>query len=211
MAPILGIDKVSAHGPVTITGQVQGRTGSTPELLSSLLGNLEAEIGPGRLHRLDSFGDALFKLLSFIDLKGIFFGKMADDSAGKGIPYDTLQVRNSFKDGSTSISKLHLKTPALTMDSQGTVDLVNRRLNVNADVQALGTVDKVIGFVPVLGKSGEKLTNIYLNVHGSLEDPKVAVRPAKGVVKAVVGEVEAPEKDAEGVFKDIGEGLDKLF
>ena len=72
-------------------------------------------------------------------------------------------------------------------------------------------MDKVIGFVPVLGKSGQELTNIYLNLHGSLEDPKIAVRPAKGVAKAMVGEAEAPEKDAEGVLKDLGKGLDKLF
>ncbi|UCG14574.1 MAG: AsmA-like C-terminal domain-containing protein [Deltaproteobacteria bacterium] len=201
IAPLLGYDKVSAHGPLTMTGKVAGRTGRTQELLGSLRGQVAGDMGPGRLHKLDSAGDALFKILTFIKLKGIFSGKMTDDLEGKGIPYDSLNVGVSFQDGNMSVNKLALVTPALTLDGQGTVDLVNRQLNMSAHVKTLGTEDGVLSLVPVVGKAAEQLSDVYLDVDGSLEKPKIRVRPAEGVEKAVEGEAEAPVKGVEDLFR----------
>ena len=45
----LGFDEISADGPLSVSGQLKVRTGSTRELLVSLDGNLNAEIGNGRI------------------------------------------------------------------------------------------------------------------------------------------------------------------
>lgn len=182
---ILDIDNVSARGPLTMTGRVQGSTGSTADLLGSLRGSLEAEVGGGRIYDIGPAGNALFKILSVINLKGILSGNMADNLVNKGIPFDSIKYRASFNDGIMSVEKLRLKSPGLNMDAQGTVDLVNRHLSMTADAQTLGTIDKVLGLVPVAGKTVTKLTNVYLNIKGPLEDPKISVRPAKGVTEAI--------------------------
>jgi uncharacterized protein YhdP len=201
MAALLGIDQVSYHGPLTMKGQVQGRTGSTKELLGSLRGKVAGEMGPGRLYKLDPAGEALFKMLTFINLKGIFSGEMTDDVAGKGIPYDSLKTRLSFQNGDMSVNELALVTPALTMDSKGTVDLVNKQLKMSAHVKTLGTEDGLLSLVPVAGKVAGQLSDVYLDVDGSLEKPKIRIRPAEGEEKAVEETAEAPVKGVEDLFK----------
>jgi uncharacterized protein YhdP len=185
IASILDLDNVSERGPLTMTGRVQGSTGSTADLLGSLRGSLEAEVGGGRIYNVGPAGNALFKMLSVMNLKGILSGNMVDNLVNKGIPFDSIKYRASFEDGIMSVEKLRLTSPGLNLDAQGTVDLVNQHLSMTADAQTLGTLDKVLGLVPVAGKTATKLTNVYLDIKGSLEDPEISVRPAKGVTEAI--------------------------
>ncbi|MEJ2233080.1 MAG: AsmA-like C-terminal domain-containing protein [Syntrophobacterales bacterium] len=185
IASILDLKNVSARGPLTMTGRVQGRTGSTADLLGSLRGSIEAEVGGGRIYDLGPAGNTLFKILSVINLKGFLSGKIADNLVNKGIPFDSITYRASFKDGIMSIEKLGLTSPGLNMDVQGTVDLVNRNLSMTGEAQTLGTLDKVLGLVPVAGKAAQKLTKLYLDIKGPWEDPKISVRPAKGLTEAI--------------------------
>jgi len=182
IASILDLDNVSARGPLTMTGRVQGSTGSKADLLGSLRGSLEAEVGKGRIYDVGPAGNALFQILSVINLKGILPGNMADNLVNKGIPFDSIKYRASFNDGIMSVEKLRLTSPGLNMDAQGTVDFVNRHLSMTADAQTLGTLDKVLGLVPVAGKATQKMTMVYLDIKGPLEDPKISVLHAKGVM-----------------------------
>jgi uncharacterized protein YhdP len=211
IAPLLGVDKLSVHGPFSLTGQLQGRTGSKPQLLGSLRGDLKAAAGPGRMYKLDPAGEALFQLLSFVNLKGIFTGNIIDDSVGKGIPYDSFNVGASFQEGNMSVTELLLVTPALEMDGRGRVDLVQQQLNMMAHVKTLGTVDSVLGLVPVLGKAAVSLTEIYLNVEGPLEKPKISVRPAKKLDQVGKDEAQEGEKTVDEVIRGIGKELEKIL
>jgi uncharacterized protein YhdP len=210
IAPLLGTKKVSAHGPLSLTGQVQGRTGSKSELLGSLLGNVEGVMGPGRFYKLDPAGEAIFHLLSFINLRGILSGKMAADAASKGIPYDSLKLQASFKNGNMSVNRFNLETPALTMDGQGTVDLVYRKLNMGAHVKALGTVDGLLGLVPVVGAAAESMSDVYLDLEGPVENPRISVRPTKSPTEAEKDKPEEGAKDVDDVDKVI-KGLGDVF
>ena len=125
---------------------------------------------------------------------------MADDLAEKGIPYDSLKTGVSFQDGDMSVNNLALVTPSLTMDGQGTVDLVNRQLNMSAHVKTLGTAGGLLSLVPVVGKAAERLSDVYLDVEGSLEKPKIRVRPTEGV-----------EKTADGLDEEAVRGIGDLF
>jgi uncharacterized protein involved in outer membrane biogenesis len=59
--PALGIKHLPLNGPVTIKGQLRGRTGSTGEILGSLNGKLNAPLGPGNLNRIGKAGDFMKK------------------------------------------------------------------------------------------------------------------------------------------------------
>jgi uncharacterized protein YhdP len=201
IAPLLGFDKVSAHGPLSMTGNLTGSTGHTQELLGSLRGKVAGEMGPGRFYKLDSAGEALFKILTLINLKSLLSGRMADDLAGKGIPYDSLKVGLSFINGNMSVNKLALLTPALKTDGQGTVDLVRRQLNMTAHLKTLGAANGLLSLVPVVGKTAEQLSDVYLDIAGSLEKPEIRVRPAKGAGKTVEGEADEPVKGIGDLFR----------
>ena len=140
----------------------------------------------------------------------ILSGKMAADAASKGIPYDSLKLQASFKNGNMSVNRFNLETPALTMDGQGTVDLVYRKLNMGAHVKTLGTVDGLLGLLPVVGTAAESLSDVYLDLEGPVENPRISVRPAKGPTEAEKDKPEEGAKDVDDVDKVI-KGLGDVF
>jgi uncharacterized protein involved in outer membrane biogenesis len=211
IASLLDTDKISVQAPLTMTGRLQARTGSKKDLLASLRGNLEAEAGPGRIPDIGPVGNTLFKILAFVNLQQMFSGKKLDDMAEKGIPFDSLTYQATFQDGTMDVNKLRLLSPALHLDADGNVYLVKQRLDMKAHIELLGTLDKVLDLVPVLGKAAGKLTNVYLHLEGPLEDPKIRVRPAKGITKAGKKGTQDTGKAAEDVIKEFGKGLEKIF
>ena len=60
--------------------------------------------------------------------------------------------------------------------------------------------------VPLVGKLAEDLTKIYLELNGSLKDPKIRMVEAKGIVTETVDETEslprAMGKDLKKVFSE---------
>jgi hypothetical protein len=211
IAELLHTDKMSVHGPLTMTGRLQGRTGSTKDLLASLRGNLEAEAGPGRIPDVGPAGNTLFKILTVINIQKIFSGKKLDDINKKGIPFDSLTYQATFQDGIMSANKLRLLSPALNMDADGNVFLVKESLDMKAQIELLGTVDTVLDLVPVLGQAAGQLTNVYLDLKGPWANPKIRVRPAKGITKAGKKGTKDTGKAAKDVVKEFGKGLEKIF
>jgi uncharacterized protein YhdP len=211
IASLLNTNKISVQAPLTMTGRLQGRTGSKKNLLASLRGNLEAEAGPGRIPAIGPVGNTLFKILTFVNIQRIFSGKKLNDMNKKGISFDSLTYQATFQDGTMGVNKLRLLSPALHMDADGNVYLVKERLDMNAEMELLGTVDKVLDLVPVLGKAAGKLTHVYLHLKGPLENPKIRVRPAKGITKAGKKGTQDSGKAVEDVVKELGKGLEKIF
>jgi len=211
IASLLDTDRISVQAPLTMTGRVQGRTGDTKELLTSLRGNLEAEAGPGHIPEIGPFGNTLFKILTVVNIQKLFSGKKLDDMNKKGIPFDSLTYRATFQDGTMSVNKLRLLSPALNLDADGNVFLVQEQLDMNAHVELFGTVDTLLDLVPVLGKAAGKLTNVYLDLKGPWANPKIRVRAAKGNTEAGKEGTQDTGKAAEDVIKEVGKGLEKIF
>jgi hypothetical protein len=59
---------------------------------------------------------------------------------------------------------------------------------MEADVAFLRAVDRVLGFIPLVGKTAAKLTNMYLSIQGPLEDPKVSLRRGRVIRRTIKGE-----------------------
>jgi uncharacterized protein involved in outer membrane biogenesis len=188
IAPLLGEDKISINGPLTMTGLMQGRTGSTIALLGSLRGNLDLELGPGRMFSFGPAGKTLARILRFISIQGILSGDMGKDLGNKGVPYNSIKAKNSFQGGNMKIDQLSLDSSAFELHANGEVDLVKQHLGVDADVAFFQAVNKVLGFIPLVGKTAAKFTHMYLNIQGPLEDPKVSIRRGKVIRNTVRGE-----------------------
>lgn len=210
IAPLLGVDKLPVEGPFTMTGRMRGRTGSSQDLLGSLRGNLEAEMGPGRIMKIGRTGDILVKILTLKSIKGALSGKLIDDMASMGMPFEHIKAKVSLEGGNMEVSTLGFQSDALNADAQGTVDLVNQQLDMKADLELLATVDEVLDIVPVVGKAGTGLTKMYLHVHGPLSDPKIDISPT-GIVKDEIKAVERTTKGVEKVIEGLSQGLKGLF
>jgi hypothetical protein len=72
---------------------------------------------------------------------------------------------------------------------------------MSAHVKTLGTEDGLLNLVPVAGKVAGQLSDVYLDVDGSLEKPRIRIRPAEGEEKAVEETAEAPVKGVDDLFK----------
>jgi uncharacterized protein YhdP len=208
---LVGMDEVSFEGPVTITGQIQGRTGSAEELLESLQGELEGQTGPGKILGIGQFGSTLFKMLALINFTDMVQRKSMVDLRTDGLPYDSIHATTSFKDGNMNVSALHLKGPSLEMESTSEVDLVGRQLRGSAKVTVLGSVDKGLGYVPLVGDTAANVMKTYVNIRGPWENPSIVPDPGKKAIDAAGGVVGTPGRAGKGVLKGVRKGLDKVF
>jgi hypothetical protein len=211
MTLLLGLDERPVHGPVSLTSRLKGRTGGSKDLLSSLDGTLNMEIGPGRLMKIGNVGNLLASILTFTSIKGVLSGKMLDNLVNEGIRFEHIKYKANFKGGIMNINRLFYKSDALDMNAQGTVGLLNERLNIKAELVPFGTLDKVSGFVPVAGKAAASLTKIYLDLRGSIEHPKIKTRMTKGVVKETGDAIKKSGTAVKKATDLVGKGLKKVF
>jgi len=211
MAPLFGTNKPSIRGPLNLRAQLQGTTGSTVSILRSLRGYVEAELGPGRIYKLGQAGNAFFELLNFLSLSNILSGKTLKDLATEGVPYKSVKAKTVLQSGKMNISQLVMESPALELDAKGDIDLVKNQLNMNADIAMLGTLDKILGIIPIVGEAGTGLTRIYVVLEGDLQNPKIRIRPLKGVTETGKKGVQEGKKGTEDVIKGFGKGLEKIL
>lgn len=211
IAPLLSIDKLPMEGLLTMSGRLQGVTGSSMALLGSLRGNLEAEVGQGRLVKMDGAGDVLAKILTLASAEAVLFHRLRQDLAGEGIPFEKIKAQVSFEGGNMSVKELLLKSDALNIGTRGTVDLINRQLDMKTELEPLVILDKTFRMVPVVGRLAEKLTKIYLEVQGPLESPKISKAEAEGLTHETVDETEDERAVDKGVIESEADKAEKLL
>ncbi|UCG20736.1 MAG: AsmA family protein [Deltaproteobacteria bacterium] len=211
LAVILGTEKPSVNGPLTLTGELQGTTGRTLDLLRSLRGNIEAEMGPGRIYKLGQAGNALFGLLNFLSVSNILSGKTVKEFATEGAPYQSIKARTLLQGGKMNISQLAMESPALELDANGDVDLLKKQLKMNGDIGISGTLDKVLSILSKAGKGGTESTRVHVTLEGAIENPKIRIRSIKGVSEAGKKGTQEGGKIEEDVIKEFGKGLEKIL
>jgi hypothetical protein len=203
----LGIDNLPLNGPLTLKGQLRGRTGNTREILGSLNGTLDASLGPGNLSNVGKAGEFFAKLSSMVDFSGLSSGRLFKDIANQGIPFETITAQASFDKGTLNLSKLHFGSDAMTVDGQGKIDLINQTLKMETHLVPLVTVDQALHYVPIVGEALEDVTKIHIDIEGPLGDPTIHTAEAREIGKGIETEVGKPKT----ILEDVGEGLEKIF
>ena len=207
LAPLIGIDKLPLNGPMSLKGRLRGHTGSSKELLASLDGDLNAEIGPGILNKIGKVGDLFTKILSITSIRGIFSGRMIENLSSEGIPFQSIKTQTSFAKGTLNLNNLDFESEAMNVNSQGTIDLINQGLNIEAILVPFETVNKAFNFIPIVGEKAGGLTKIHIDIKGPLEDPKIHTAEIKGLTRGVKDVAKEPVE----TLKDGGKNLKKLF
>ena len=122
-----------------------------------------------------------------------------EDVRGKGMTFHEIKGGVSFDGGVATVEDLFFDSNAVDLVSYGTVDLVNGQLDLETEVQIFHTLDKALGLVPFLGKAVSQMTNIYLTVKDSWNNPKIRSAQTRMVTKPVKGIINAPKKALKGV------------
>ena len=96
-------------------------------------------------------------------------------------PFKLIHAKASFERGQMTLSDSRIESNAFNGRARGTVDLVNQTLDVKAEIQTLATLDKALDLIPLVGRASSALTNIYVDVKGPLQSPRITPTPTKRV------------------------------
>ena len=201
----------SIKGPFSLAGNLKGISGSASDMLASLQGNLEAESGPGRLTSVGDMGKLISTIFSFLNIRGAIPSILQNDLSSKGIAYQHMEANASLDGGNVRFNTYRFRSSGLNVDARGTLNLVDQQLNLKVDLEPLGTVSKVLGFVPIAGKTAKSFTKIYADVQGTLEHPRIRIRPAEAVTKGIETGAETSGSIVERSVDSVGKGLKKIF
>ncbi|MBW1864720.1 MAG: AsmA-like C-terminal region-containing protein, partial [Deltaproteobacteria bacterium] len=202
VAQLIGIVKLPLNGSISLKGRLRGHTGSSKELLASLDGDLNAEIGPGALNNIGKVGALFTKILSITNIRGILSGKMIEKLSSDGIPFQSIKTQTSFTKGTLNLNSLDFNSEAMNVNSQGTIDLINQDLNIEAILVPFATVNKALNFIPIVGKTAGGLTQIHIDIKGPLENPKIQAARIKGLTGGVKDMVKKPVEILKGSGKN---------
>ncbi len=207
IAPALGVDRLPLTGPLTVTGQLRGTTGSSGALLAGLAGKLDVSLGPGNLNKVGKIGDFFAKLFSIDKIGALFSGRLFRDFSSRGIYFENITAQPAFDQGMLNIGNLHFGSDVMTVDARGTLDMIDEKLKIQALLVPLATVDDALSYVPLVGHALEDVSKVRIDVEGPLDDPEIHTAEAREIGKGIETEVEQPETILEGA----GKGLEKVF
>ena len=109
-----------------------------------------------------------------------------------GLPYRRISAQADLKNGNMDVTNFRFESDAMNIDAKGRINLLEGQMDVGARLKPLGAVSTVAGAVPVVGKVAASLTEIYFNLSGSWDDPRVSIIPGQGIADSI-------EDQAKGV------------
>jgi hypothetical protein len=178
---LLGRD-IRTIGAFDFTGRFQGQ-GERERLFQSLQGDAELTAHKGRIYRFD----LLSKILSFINVVGVFAGRLPDFH-NEGLPYNSIKVRADLQAGRVLIKEATLEGPTLQIASSGEIDPSGERIDLMVLVAPFRMVDSVISRIPLINVILDKtLISVPVKVAGSWNDPRITPLSPSAVGSDLLG------------------------
>ena len=112
-----------------------------------------------------------------------------------------MHLAAALSEGDVTIKNADLNTPAIIIHGNGTLNMLEQQLDMQAELTIFGTVDSIVGLVPLIGKPVQKLTNTNLDIQGPVDNVKVTINPARGVEKAIKEVDKQPFSNIRKLFK----------
>jgi hypothetical protein len=78
---------------------------------------------------------------------------------------------------------------------------------MDAYLKPMATVDKALHLIPIVGKAAQAVTEIQIEIEGSLADPKIHAAP----IKKIGDTIEDEAKEPGDLLKGFGKELKKIF
>jgi len=140
---------------------------------------------------------ALAQLLTLASLQGI-----ADTLSGEGIRFESFEMKSNTKDNFLNIEESLALGPAISIFVDGYVDK-GKIVSLNGTLVPARTLNKVIGWIPVVGKIlvgnkiGEGVFGVSFKMKGPPKNIKTTVNPIKTLTPRFVTRILDKIKDAK--------------
>ena len=176
---------MAVDGNFNLKGSITA-LGTRESLLRSLNGNLEFVATKGRFYS-GRFYNTLTKILALLDVSQIFKGKLPDIAA-KGFGYNSFQAKANIQNDKLTLNKMIIDGTSMEIVSQGSIDLINKQIDVLALVAPFKTVDLLVKKIPVVKDIiGGSLISVPFRITGNLENPKVTPLSPSAVGSGLLG------------------------
>jgi len=180
--PCLSDTKRQVTGRFDLMGHIHGKARGDA-VVRALQGNLEMSARNGSILQ----DPVLSKVFSLLNVTEVLRGKMPDLGSDH-LPYDSLTVKADLKDGNLLLNEAVLSGPTVGIVGDGTVDLIDKKVDVRLIVAPLRTVDFIIEKTPVVSEiMGGKLITVPVRIAGDWKDPDVTMLSAGAVGSRLLG------------------------
>lgn len=189
---------LQADSVYTLIGTV-GASGPAGDLVKNLQGDISFSSDDGMIYR----SNMLTKIFSFLNLTEVFAGKVSG-MRDKGFGYDAIRAHAAIKAGALNFDEILVDGHAMKISGEGTVNLVDEKLDVTLLVAPLKTLDRLVKNMPVVGYiTGGSILSVPVGIKGTTADPKVVPLPPAAVGRGIAGLLErtlkAPLKVVESL------------
>ncbi len=155
-------------GDFNLVGTINS-DGDIINVVNSLEGELELTSNGGRVSKYGG----LARFFSGLNFGEIFRGNTNDYEDG-GFPYDFIIANADIKEGKLIIKEATMEGPSLKVVCDGSIDLVNEKLDLQVLVIPVMAIDSVIDKIPLIKTVlGKDFVSIPIQVTGDFSNPKI--------------------------------------
>jgi hypothetical protein len=174
--PCLSDTERQVTGQFDLTGNITGKARGDA-LVRALQGNMELSARNGNILQ----DPVLSKVFSLLNVTEILRGKVPD-LASNQLPYDSLTIKADLQDGNLLLNETVLSGPTVGIVGDGTVHLMDKKVDLKLIVAPLRTLDFIIEKTPIVKNiMGGKLLTVPVRIAGDWKDPDVTMLSATAV------------------------------
>ncbi|MBF8272293.1 MAG: rane protein-like protein [Magnetococcales bacterium] len=158
------------------------------KLKNHLSGAADFDLTRGTIARL-GFLSQVLGLFSLKELPNLLFFDRPDLTAN-GFRYEKIQGKATLNRGVATLEGMVLDGPSMKMVLSGNVNFSQQQLDLLLGIRPIQTLDKIVSSVPVIGTlvagNREAVLETLFDIEGSMDDPKVSIRPVASIIPGIV-------------------------
>lgn len=174
------------EGLLTLEAVIFAKGRDKKYLISSLTGSANVHVEKGKIIH----SKVIYNILDFLSLQGIFKQRPPDLSK-EGIYFETIGGHININKGVLETENLVMISPVFNATGKGSVNLNTELVDFGLGIQPLGTIDRLITSVPIVGYilTGEEKSIFvyYFEVSGSILSPVVRYVPLINLGNSTAG------------------------
>lgn len=180
--PCLSDTERQVTGQFDLTGDIKGKARGDM-VVQSLHGTMELNARNGNILQ----DPVLAKVFSVLNVTEALRGRMPDVGSDH-LPYDSLTIQAELRDGNLILNETILSGPTVGIVGDGTVHLIDKKVDIKLIVAPLRTVDFIVEKTPIVKNiMGGKLVTVPVRIAGDWKDPDVTMLSATAVGTRLLG------------------------
>ena len=180
--PCLSETERQVTGRFDLNGSIKGEARGDG-LVRALHGHMELAARNGNIFK----DPVLAKVFSVLNVTEILRGKVPD-LASNELPYDSFTAKADLRNGNLVLNETALSGPTVGIVGSGTLNLIDKKVDLKLVVAPLRTVDFIVEKTPVVKNiMGGKIVTVPVRVKGDWKDPRVTVLSATAVGTRLLG------------------------